>query len=188
MDQEASQKIREQLSPGESLLWAGRPRQGIVFRGSDGFMIPFSIVWCAFAVFWMFSAFSSGAPIFFLMFGSIFVIAGLHFVFGRFFVEALQRKHTFYGVSNERVLILSGVFAEKQKSLSLSTLTDLSFSRKSNGRGTISFGPQHPIASMMEGISWPGMEPYKGPQFDMIDDVKSVYDIIQRAQQSRGSR
>lgn len=37
--------LREHLDKEESLLWTGRPRQGMVFRLADIFLIPFSILW-----------------------------------------------------------------------------------------------------------------------------------------------
>jgi hypothetical protein len=35
---------------------------------------------------------------------------GLHFIGGRFVADAWQRARTFYGVTNERVLIVPGLF------------------------------------------------------------------------------
>lgn len=181
MDFETSQKIQAQLSSGESLLWSGRPRQGLVLRGSDVFVIPFSLFWCGFAFFWIHGAYSSGAPIFFVLFGVPFVLIGLHFVFGRFIADSLTRRNTYYGVSNDRVLIVSEFPTSKTKSLGLLTLTDITFSSKPDKSGSISFGTQHPMADMFGGMNWPGMGAYQGPRFDMIEDVKSVYDIIQSA-------
>ena len=184
MDYDTSQKIQSQLSTGESLLWSGRPRQGVVFRGSDFFVIPFSLLWCGFAIFWVMGAYRSGAPAFFVLFGVPFVLAGLYFVFGRFIVDSLARRNTYYGVSNERVLIVSEFPTSKTKSLGLSTLTDITFSSKPDQSGTISFGAQHPMAEMVSGMNWPGMGAYQGPRLDMVENVKTVYDTIQRAKKN----
>ncbi|HEX2899453.1 MAG TPA: hypothetical protein VHS96_07010, partial [Bacteroidia bacterium] len=62
------------LGAGEELVWTGRPKTGIVFRPSDAVMIPFSIVWCGFAIFWMVMATANGAPFFFTIFGIPFVL------------------------------------------------------------------------------------------------------------------
>lgn len=181
MDFDTSQKIQAQLSSGESLLWSGRPRQGVVFRGSDVFVIPFSLLWCGFAFFWIHGAYSSGAPLPFVLFGVPFVLMGLYFVFGRFIFDSLNRRSTYYGVSNDRVLIVSEFPTAKTKSLGLSTLSDITFSSKPDNSGSITFGANHAMAEMFGGMNWPGMEAYQGPKFDMIANVKSVYDTIQNA-------
>jgi hypothetical protein len=41
------------------------------------------------------------------------------------------------------------------------------------------------MAEMFGGMNWPGMGAYQGPRFDMIDNVKSVYDILQKAKRDR---
>ena len=121
----------------------------------------------------------SGAPLFFTLWGIPFVLAGVYLIVGRFFVEAKQRERTYYGVTNERVLILSGLLKRKVKSLSLRSLSELSLVEGAKGEGSISFGSTPFPAWAFPG--WPGMEAYVTPRFDLIDDAKSVYDIIRAA-------
>lgn len=178
-----AEPIRNELSPGEQVLWSGQPRQGLVLRGSDALMIPFSVLWAGFAFFWMYGAAKSGAPLPFVLFGVPFVLVGIYIVIGRFFVEARQRAATYYAVTTERVLISSGVFSRKTKSLSLRTLTDLTLSSAAEGRGSIGFGAAGPFGNLFGGMSgWPGAEQYIGPRFDLIDDARSVYELIRKAQ------
>lgn len=182
MDYETQQRIQPELSSGENLLWSGRPRQGLVLRGFDSFLIPFSLLWCGFVVFWEYHAYTSGAPFFFLLFGGFFVVIGLYIVFGRFIADAMKRKRTFYGVTNDRIIILSEFPTRKIKSLSLSTLSDITFSNRPDGSGSITFGPQHPLLSWMYGTAWFGMGHYQSPMFEFIKDAKTVYEIIRDAQ------
>src|SRR3989442_824084 len=96
-----------------------------------------------------------------------------------------QRQIPFYGMTIERILIVSGLFNRKVKSLNMRTLSDLSLSQSSSGEGSISFGSGFPFGSWFGGFSsWPGMEAYLGPRFELIPNAKGVYEIIRNAQRS----
>jgi len=188
MYQEAEMVISQELDSGEDLLWAGRPQQGIVFRSADIFMVPFSLFWGGFAIFWEIMALriprekSGPVGIVFPLFGLPFVIVGLYLIFGRFLVDARQRKKTYYGLTNQRVIIVSGLFARRVKSLTLRTLTDVSLSERADMRGTITFGPEHPMGRFASGGAFPGMGSVGFPRFEMIDGAKMVYNQIREAQ------
>jgi hypothetical protein len=187
---EPASAIEQELSPGERLVWSGQPRQGIRLRASDAFLIPFSIFWCGFAVFWELGALTAatkaGGPVavVFPVFGVPFVLIGLYLVFGRFLVDARTRERTFYGVTTERVIIVSGLFSRRTKSLSLRTLTDVSLTERRDGSGTITFGPGHLWGQWFAPGTWPGTSQYASPAFDMIDLAKDVYEMIRQVQKS----
>ncbi len=150
------EEIRSELAAGEHVIWCGQPRQGLTLRGSDAFAIPFSLFFACFAVFWIQSAASSGAPLPFVLFGAPFVVVGLYLVLGRFFVEAKQRAGTFYAVAPQPGIIRSGIFSKSVNSLPLKSLQELSLSERSDVTGTITSGTQHPMASMLGGMPGAG--------------------------------
>jgi len=180
-----SEEIKSQLSSGEKVLWSGQPKQGVLVRGADAFFIPFSLMWGGFVIFWEASVLNSNAPGFFVLWGIPFVVIGLYLIIGRFFFDAKQRARTFYAVTNERILIVSGVFNRKVKSLDLRTLSELSLAEGKGNEGTISFGGNSPRSSMFAGFSsWPGMESQIGPRFELIVGAKSVFETIRGAQRA----
>jgi hypothetical protein len=107
---------------------------------------------------------------------------GLYIVLGRFFADAYQRANTYYGVTNQRVLIITRGIGGKVKSLNLRGLSDISFSGSSNGRGVIQFGTTPWSVSNVFGNSgWPGLP--SAPRFELADEAKRVYELIRQAQQ-----
>ena len=174
------QEIQREVTGSERLLWSGMPRQGIFFSGADLFLIPFSLMWGGFAFFWEYQAVTQGAPFFFLIWGIPFVLVGIYFIVGRFFVDARQRRATYYGLTDQRVIIISGIFTRKVKSLNLWTLSDISLTEKSDRSGTIILGPSNPWASMYMGMSWPGVP--RTDTFVGVTDAKKIYDMIRSAQ------
>lgn len=98
----------DELRPGEHLLWAGSSDPSVVFTRRDAFLVPFSLLWCGFVVFWITSAIQSGAPVFFVLFGSAFALIGLHLVIGRFLVKRHRKLTEAYAVTNRRVFITNG--------------------------------------------------------------------------------
>jgi len=168
-------ELREHLDRDESLIWAGKPKQGIVFRTSDSFIIPFSLFWLGFAIIWTLMA-AQGSWVF-ALFGIPFVIMGLNFVFGRFIIEKKQREHTTYGITENRILIKSGIFTKNIKSLSIKTLSDIELSENGDGSGTISIGPKNPFNIWGNGLNWwPGMK--VNSQLEMISNARKVYNQI----------
>jgi Bacterial PH domain len=170
------------LDRGERQLWAGRPRQGLVIRAADAFMIPFSILWGGFAVFWEASVIRDGAPVFFMLWGVPFVLVGLYITIGRFFVDARRRARTVYAVTSDRILITSGILSTTTKTLDLRTLSEVTLQEGRGGSGTITFGRTYPFASTYAGSSWPGVP--LPPSFEMIEGARQVYDIIREAQRA----
>lgn len=176
--------LRQELSPSERLLWAGRPPLGLRLQALDAFLIPFSLLWGGFAIFWEASVLVGGAPWFMGLWGIPFVLVGLYLIFGRFWVDARQRAATVYGITSERVVIISGVFSRKVKSLNIETLSDISLTERASGAGTITFGPIPPWFSRQIGAGWPSPGLPEVPTFDLSGNAREVYEIIRRAQQA----
>lgn len=187
---DAESVLVRELGGSERLLWSGRPRQGLMLRPSDAFMIPFSLMWGGFVIFWEYKAISGGAPLSMALFGLPFVAMGLHMIVGRFVTDANARKHTYYGVTDQRIVMVSGKFRRRVKTLNLRTLSDISLEEGPGGTGTITLGPQNPLAWWSQGTSMAGTGVEATPSFERIENAKAVYEIIRSAQESvvRSSR
>lgn len=190
MDDAESDPIKMELSPGERMLWMGKPATGLRLRGSDAFMIPFSLFWGGFAIFWESTAVTqvqkAGAAAYvFPLFGVPFVIIGLYLIVGRFFYDAVSREHRDYAITNQRAIIKSGIVYKRVTTINLAALSEISFIEKSDGSGTITFGaPQ--TNWRPSGVSFGARRnALQPPAFEMIGNVRSVYALIQNVQRNR---
>ncbi len=127
---------RPYLAPGETILWRGRPERGHLFTGQDVFMIPFSILWCGFAIFWFVTALIN-APFPFALFGVPFVCVGLYITVGRFFHTASLRKNTAYVITNAKIIRKRG---KRIDMLDARTMPAIHVTARTDGTGTIRFG------------------------------------------------
>ncbi|EGF93013.1 hypothetical protein ABI_14520 [Asticcacaulis biprosthecium C19] len=181
----SSPVAREVLS-NERLLWQGRPGQGIRFSPADVMMIPFSLLWGGFAFFWEFGVLTdlcfditnpfAALPVsFFALWGIPFCLVGLYMIIGRFFYDAFVRAGTFYGVTDQRALVVRG---GSVTALNLASLDQVNIRESRSGKGTLTFGPDN--AFMPTGMGrGRGQAPVVA--FVGIAEVRRVYRLIEEA-------
>ena len=136
-DYDLRERFSGHLLPREYVIWCGRPRKGKIFTPTDFILIPFSLVWGGFAVYWNVSVWRAGAPIFFNLFGLPFLVIAAYLVFGRFIHAALQNKKTYYAITDSRILVLTG------RGLTSRSIQDIAGERVEmdrDGKGSIYFG------------------------------------------------
>lgn len=173
---QADEVIKEELLSNENVIWTGRPESGQLLKSSDMFMIPFSIMWGGFAIFWESTALTMNAPLLFKIWGIPFVFVGLYMIFGRFIYEYYKRKELFYGITNKRIIIKQTILPKKTTTLILSNIQEVNIKINKNGNGDIIFAPEIKFISSFN-------QRYQPPSFLNIRDCKEVYAKILEVKQ-----
>ncbi len=174
---EAETVMRRLVGADESLLWSGVPRQGLFLQLRDLWMIPLGLVWGGFAFFWEYRAVQSlresGGPeaVGMVLFGIPFVLTGLYLVVGRFFHDAWRRRHTWYGLTDKRAIIVSGGMRRKVISLPRAAMVEVTLTRHGDGRGTLVFGRDAPLR-MVGGRYIRGP---RVPRFERVENAEWLY-------------
>ncbi len=179
----AERLVRGDLQSEEKLLWVGQPRQGLRFTASDLLALPFAVFWCGFVAVWEWIAIRQQAGLIFVLWGVPFALVGLHMLVGRFFTDARRRSRTFYGLTSRRVLIIVHGSRKNVESYGLDALPQVTFSEGSNRRGTILLWGG-PLANALFAVAG-GARNRRSvlPRLDDIEDARSVYDRLIRAQE-----
>ena len=176
----------DKLLPGERIVWSGQPAQGIIFGPRDLVLIPFSIVWGGFAIFWESLVLSKGnVPMFFALWGVPFVLVGLFLIFGRFLADAYVRSRTAYAITDRRVLIARAKPFAAFTSLSLDQLAQVQLVEGPCGRSTIYFGPRPSFGRYGYGAWMPALD--STPQFLAVQNAQHVLGIISTRGSAGGS-
>jgi hypothetical protein len=194
VETEIAVKLQSELLSGESVLWAGRPNPDVIFHSDDWYMIPFSLLWGGFAIFWEAGVLgywghnSKGAPsMFMVIWGIPFVVIGQYFIWGRFFYDAWIKRRTYYAITNRRVLILQEGWKRKTSSTYLDSIPTIE--REGSATGTLWFGAKYPMVAGRGQKTRNLSRFHVGdvPVFADIDDVDSVYRLAldQRQESSR---
>ena len=172
--------IQKRLMPHERILWKGTPIQGVMFTGQDLFLVPFSLLWAGFAIFWLYNAVQGNTPLMFGIFGLVFVCIGLFMAVGRFIFDAWLRRRTFYAVADMRVLICRMAPMASLLSLDLNFLPQVEVVDETDTRGSLRFGPQAPFNRSAGFSTWvPSLNPT--PHFLKIEGAGKVFDTIAKA-------
>jgi hypothetical protein len=167
------------LLVGERVVWRGTPYSGLLFRSSEIFLIPFSLFWGGFAIFWNVSVWTTEAPFEFKLFGLPFLVVGIYVMIGRFVIDARIRDRMAYFVTDKRILICRQGKKSSTKSVDLRRLPGLELDEGSDGTGTIRFGSSNNWFSGNNfGIWQPSFDPT--PQFIRIPNARSVFELIQK--------
>jgi len=176
MDYYGKIKISPYLKPEEEFIWAGQPQTGIKFRKSDILFIPFSILWTLFfaILIWLYDIYAV-VP---------FFILGLYMIFGRFIVDAEYRTRGYYGLTDIRIIILSGYFKRKIESLPLKDLGEITISIKPDGSGTIILKPALLIYNWKTASYFHSATQFAPTRLEFIPNAELVYDEILTVQKN----
>jgi hypothetical protein len=152
IDQDSSVAIQPELGSGESILWSGRPKAGVIFHKQDALLIPFSLLWGGFAIFWEASVLgvtgfthSLRAPGFFMLWGVPFVVIGQYLIWGRFLYAAWLSRRTFYAVTNRRVIVVQNGWRHQIASAFIDSLETIVKDGNTAGMGNLRFSPNQPL-------------------------------------------
>jgi hypothetical protein len=119
----------------------------VIFHKSDIGGIPFSLMWGGFAIFWEFGVThqthnaAARPDLFLTLWGIPFVVMGQYFIWGRFLHAAWGKTHTYYALTNKRVLVVRLTSSRKVVEGFLGSGISISMDERSNGFGSIEFSP-----------------------------------------------
>ena len=191
MDGDIMQVLADEIMPGETILWAGRPNLSVHFIKSDFFFVPFSIFWFGFSIFWTVAATLTGGA--FGLFGIPFVLMGFYICIGRFILKSHRKRRTVYAITNKRLLSIMINSSGKRKNLSSADIRNVQNDSVLAGKqmtGSILFGaiPLYSGFYLNSGFDGflGGSENTVLAFFD-IDDPDKVYSIYKHVKFSSAS-
>lgn len=183
------------LARGERIVWTGKPDERRMFTAADRFLIPFSLLWLAFTVFWLLDAMGvlptglvPDQPTF-VVFGTVFLVMALYAAVGRFIFKRWMNANTYYALTNRRALIVQQARRRNLAVFPLDEISGIETSVQADGMGTIFLGQTTFFDAIYgnTGLSFLKSGVYT-PAFYDIPDAKGVaaqIDELRRKQPKR---
>lgn len=103
---DSAASVRARLAVDEHVLWTGGPDPAVLLGPQDVFLIPFSLLWAGFAVFWEIAVVTSDAPLIFCLSGVPFLLVGAHITVGRFIVKRWLASRSTYVLTDRRAIVV----------------------------------------------------------------------------------
>lgn len=186
MNQSIYELFLEDLYNDEKILWVDRPKDVRVFTFSDIFHIPFSIIIFIISFMWEFLAIFGRAEkgsieVVFPFLGIPFILVGLYLLFGRFILKFWKNSHTYYAITDKRILILTRMCRKHLKATNLNSITSINKSVNSRGSGNISFGDPSLYSRLYANTGLDFLGEFQGNNvlsFYGIKDIEKVYQLI----------
>jgi hypothetical protein len=182
--------LNDELVTGEALLWTGKPNRRVIFHASDWYMVPFSLLWGGFAIFWEAGVSGvgpwagKGSPWSFgMLWGIPFVVIGQYMIWGRFFYTAWKKGRILYGLTTQRLIVLLRPPQAKVISRFLENVPGIEKEIRPDGIGTLKFGEIAPLYGRGRGKNANADSLYLNcstPVFVDIDDAKETAELISR--------
>jgi len=169
--------VNIELPSSEHVLWSGSPVRYPVFDRQDAVLVPVSILWFGFAIFWETTAVQMAAPFFFEVWGVPFLVIGFYMSIGRLIVRQVMLRSAVYTVTNLRIIMQwNGLANERERSRYLDHLEPPILAESDDGVGTIRFGSASPFQfNLQQRRGWLGQDLFV---LYAIPNARSVRDII----------
>jgi hypothetical protein len=115
-------------------------------------------------------------------------VVGLYFILGRFLVKAFRKRHTFYAVTDRRVLVLADFASRSLNAVLLGNIPAIQKHVRTDGVGSLRFGTGGGLATMYEdtGLEFFGaMYGAPAPAFLNIPEANQVANLVTQLQEDR---
>ena len=170
-----SAALQQELDASERVLWNGRALPDLRLESGSLRHSAFGFVFFGVAVASLLAA-GKESTVFPVLWTLPFVLVGIYHFVGHFFWSALCRRYTEYAVTNQRVVVRSGILSKTTQSIEYRKIRTLTLTEKSDGSGTIQFGESNAVDAG-EAIT------SSATRMEAVPDARSVYGIIRKASQ-----
>ena len=152
------------LQVSEEILWVGKPNPTRLFNPSDIFLIPFSLFWMVIVIaFLRTSMWFAIAPHFWI---------GIYMLFGRFIHQYLARKHTYYAITHERILIVNTLLRVRHRAIFVDKIQTVEYNQREDNTGSIKFDLNADWAKSKN--PWYFESQHHLTDIDDVDDVNAL--------------